>query len=139
VREKAVGEHGDSVGALLASGTIAAVAGSVMVDRIDSLLRDKIEAKCDGFAAGGAEREFRNAFRYFDLPGTGTVDMVGFGRALERFGLLLSQPQLEAAFAKHSSADSQHRAVIYADFCRTVLRSSEAETSQPDGLRNTMY
>ena len=42
-------------GEVQASGIIAAVAASSLVDSIVTLLREKIEAKHDGYAAGRAQ------------------------------------------------------------------------------------
>ena len=95
------------------------------VDRLEGQLRDKLLQK-------KKERETEArclvaAFRYFNTAGTNMVDSRCFARTVERFGLVLEEPEMEAWFSYYDKVCPAPPPTV----CTSVLYAPSTSRPRP--------
>merc|ERR1711975_18719 len=66
-------------------------ASTLNLNRVEAVLRDKIYQKSEG----SSEKAMKAVFKFFDTDGSGRVEIKEFAKAMERFGIILMDDEME--------------------------------------------
>ena len=86
-------------------------------------MRDKIYQKSEG----SSEKAMKAVFKFFDTDGSGRVEIKEFSKAMERFGIILMDDEMEGLFKKYDADNSG--AMDYQEFIKGLMSVEPPETS----------
>ena len=98
-------------------------ASTLNLNRVEAVLRDKIYQRSEG----SGEKAMKGVFKFFDTDGSGKVELKEFGKAMERFGIILMDDEMEALFKKYDVDNSG--AMDYQEFIKGLMSVEPPETS----------
>ena len=98
-------------------------ASTLNLARVEAVLRDKIYQKSEG----SSEKAMKAVFKFFDTDGSGKVELKEFGKAMERFGIILMDDEMEGLFKRYDVDNSG--AMDYQEFIKGLMSVEPPETS----------
>merc|ERR1712216_432693 len=90
-------------------------ASTLNLNRVEAVLRDKIYQKSEG----SSEKAMKAVFKFFDTDGSGKVELKEFAKAMERFGIILMDDEMEGLFKKYDADNSG--AMDYQEFIKGLM------------------
>lgn len=99
---------------------------------LEAALRLKVDEKKRD--SENSVKSLTAAFKYFNLSGTNEIDERCFGRAVERFGIVLSAGEMNSWFLSYAGEGNER--LNYDDFCARVF-PDEQVTVRPAGANTT--
>jgi len=104
-------------------GSSASTSATPLLDRLRSMIREKIRQKTSASKKSELEN-VRLVFRFFDMSGTGNIVYKDFKQSLERFGIVLDSETMQALFDEFDT--EKNGTINYLEFATAVYPDDQA-------------